>query len=198
LRYAITLGFDAPAHNLVQENGTVRQHPRSGCPINAALEALGDPWTLLVLRDIIFGNRRHFRELLTQSEEGIASNILSARLKELVAAELLTRGPAARGQRATYSLTEAGIQTVPIMAALGSWGLAHRQGTPELRIRAELLRDGGPQLWEQLMDELRELHLGVPRRDPDQPRASEQLRHAYHDLAGREQSCAETAPTREA
>jgi DNA-binding HxlR family transcriptional regulator len=56
---------------------------------------LGDPWTLLVLRDIIFGNRRHFRELLTQSEEGIASNILSARLKELVEAELLTRGPCA-------------------------------------------------------------------------------------------------------
>jgi DNA-binding HxlR family transcriptional regulator len=162
----------------------VRDHPRSGCPINAGLEALGDPWALLVLRDIIFGNRRHFRELLRQSEEGIASNILSSRLKDLVAVGLLRRESVARGQRATYSLTEAGIQTVPIMVALGSWGLAHRHGTPELRIRAELLHDGGPQLWEQLMDELREVHLGIARPQPDRPRVSEQLRQAYSDRAG--------------
>ena len=37
--------------------------PRSGCAINAAVEVLGDPWAMLVLRDIMFGNRRHFREL---------------------------------------------------------------------------------------------------------------------------------------
>lgn len=161
----------------------MREEPRSGCPINAGLEALGDPWALLVLRDIIFGNRRHFRELLRQSEEGIASNILSRRLKNLVAAGLLARGSAARGQRATYSLTEAGIQTVPIMVALGSWGLAHRQGTPELQLRAELLRDGGPQLWAELMDELREAHLGIPPPQPGRPSASERLQQAYARLA---------------
>ena len=58
--------------------------PRSGCPINAAVEAFGDRWTLLVLRDVMFGNRRHFRELQTSSEEGIASNILADRLQRLV------------------------------------------------------------------------------------------------------------------
>ena len=47
--------------------------PRSGCPINAAVEVLGDPWAMLVLRDIMFGNRRHFRELIAGSEEGIAT-----------------------------------------------------------------------------------------------------------------------------
>jgi DNA-binding HxlR family transcriptional regulator len=52
---------------------------RSGCPINLALEVLGDRWSLIVIRDIMFGNRRHFRELLTRSEEGIASDILAAR-----------------------------------------------------------------------------------------------------------------------
>ena len=57
--------------------------PRSGCPINAALEVLG-AGALLVLRDVICGNRRHFRELLVKSEEGIASNILASRLKHLV------------------------------------------------------------------------------------------------------------------
>jgi hypothetical protein len=48
--------------------------PRSGCPINLTLEALGDRGSLIVIRDRMFGNRRHFRELLTRSEERIASN----------------------------------------------------------------------------------------------------------------------------
>ena len=43
--------------------------PRSGCPINAAVEVLGDRWSLLVLRDVIFGDRRYFRALLTGSIE---------------------------------------------------------------------------------------------------------------------------------
>lgn len=152
--------------------------PRSGCPINAAVEALGDPWSLLVLRDVMFGNRRYFRELLQGSEEGIASNILSSRLKRLVGAGLLTKEDAARGQRAAYSLTEAGIQTLPIMVSLGNWGLAHREGTRELRVRAELLRDGGPDLVASFMDELREVHLGLPYPG-DEPRASAQLQQAY-------------------
>ena len=79
---------------------TVDTTPRSGCPINAAVEVLGDPWAMLVLRDIMFGNRRHFRELIAGSEEGIATNILASRLKHLVAAGLLTRDDARRGQRA--------------------------------------------------------------------------------------------------
>ena len=54
---------------------------RSGCPINLTLEILGDRWSLIVIRDIMFGNRRHYRELLKHSEEGIASNILADRLE---------------------------------------------------------------------------------------------------------------------
>jgi len=159
----------------------MQDSPRSGCPINAAVEVLGDPWAMLVLRDVMFGNRRYFRELLLGSEEGIASNILSSRLKQLTAAGLLTREDAHRGQRAMYSLTEAGIQVLPIMVALGNWGLAHRDGSPRLRVRAELLRDGGPDLVAAMMDELREVHLGIPRPDPTAPRASERLRAAYDD-----------------
>ena len=153
--------------------------PRSGCAINAAVEVLGDPWAILVLRDIMFGNRRHFRELLGADEEGIATNILARRLKRLMVAGLLSRDAAHLGQRAAYSLTEAGIQVLPVMVALGNWGLAHRDGEHRLRVRAELLRDGGPELVAVMMDELRELHLGVPRPDADAPRASERLRAAY-------------------
>ncbi len=71
----------------------------------------------------MFGNRRHFRELLAGSEEGIASNILADRLKRLVSAGLLTREDVGPGRRAAYSLTEASIQLVPVFAELGEWGL---------------------------------------------------------------------------
>ena len=158
--------------------------PRSGCAINAAVEVLGDAWAILVLRDIMFGNLRHFNELVAGSEESIATNILASRLRQLVEAGLLTREDTLRGQRATYSLTEAGIQVLPVMVALGTWGLAHRGGESRLRVRAELLRDGGPELVAAMMDELRELHLGIPRPDPESPRPSEQLQAAYEAAMG--------------
>ncbi len=149
--------------------------PRSGCPINAAVEVLGDRWSLIVLRDIIFGDRRYFRALLTGSIEGIASNILADRLKRLLDAGILTRGTAARGQRARFSLTEAGIQTLPVIYALGNWGLDWTSGSPELRIRQQIMRDGGPAFVERLMDELRVRHLDAPPKPHDGPSAFEQL-----------------------
>ncbi len=63
---------------------------RSGCPINLTLEVVGDKWSLLIIRDMMFGNRRHFRELLTKSEEGISSNILADRLKTLLDQGIIT------------------------------------------------------------------------------------------------------------
>lgn len=96
---------------------------RSGCPINLSLKIFGDKWSLLILRDMIFGGRRHFRELLNGSQEGIASNILANRLKRLVELGMLTkRDDPAHKQKAIYSLTEPSIELVPIMAALGTWG----------------------------------------------------------------------------
>jgi hypothetical protein len=68
---------------------------------------------------------------------------------------------------------------LPIMVALGNWGLAHRDGVRRLRVRAELLRDGGPDLVAAMMDELRDVHLGIPRPDPTAPRPSERLQAAY-------------------
>jgi DNA-binding HxlR family transcriptional regulator len=132
--------------------------PRSGCPVNATVEAFGDQWSLLVLRDVMFGNRRHFNELLACSEEGIASNILADRLQRLVGGGLLTRDDAGRGRKATYSLTEAAIELVPVFAALGAWGVRHRPTSPELAQRAQRLAQGGPELWAQFMAELRQAH----------------------------------------
>jgi len=134
---------------------------RSGCPINLTLETFGDRWSLIILRDIMFsGRRRTFRSLLTESMEGIASNILADRLKRLTANDLLSRGDdPCHKQKAIYALTEKAIDLVPLMAAMGSWGLRHTSASLELSIRAQILEDGGSQLWYEFMDELKYLHL---------------------------------------
>ena len=152
---------------------------RSGCPINLSIEVMGDRWSLVVLRDVMFGDRHYFRELLTQSQEGIASNILADRLRRLVANGLLWRSDdTTHRQKIRYNLTEAGVQLVPVMAALGSWGRRHMPASHELSVRAELLEQGGPQLWDRFMDELREHHLGIPR-PPGTPSVRAELQAAY-------------------
>lgn len=151
---------------------------RSGCPINLTLETLGDRWSLIVIRDMMFGNRRHFRVLLNESEEGIASNILADRLKRLLAAGLIGKAadPTHR-QKAIYSLTEKAIQLVPLFAHMGAWGRRHLPVTRELSVRAQLLEEGGPALWDDYMAELRAVHLGAP--PPPGPPVSERLAAAY-------------------
>lgn len=164
---------------------------RSGCPINLTLEVLGDRWSLLVIRDIIFGNRRHFRELLTGSEEGIASNILSDRLKTLLEQGILTRADdPTHKQKAIYSLTEKGIELLPVLAQMAAWGRKYLPVTEELSIRAQLLEEGGPKLWAEFMDELREMHLGPDKRLKPKPRGAsvfERLRAAYEEVVARQQ-----------
>jgi DNA-binding HxlR family transcriptional regulator len=149
------------------EAGSVEGAHRSGCPINLTLEMLGDRWSLIVIRDLMFGNRRHYRELLNQSEEGIASNILADRLKRLVEAGMLTkRDDPTHRQKAIYSLTEASIALVPLLAQMGAWGRRHTPVSEELSIRALLLEEGGPPLWDAFMAELRTLHLDAPAAGP--------------------------------
>jgi DNA-binding HxlR family transcriptional regulator len=155
---------------------------RSGCPINLSLEAIGDKWSLVVIRDIIFGNRRHFRELLTRSEEGISSNILADRLKTLVEQGILARtDDPTHKQKAIYSLTEKGIGLVPIIAQMAYWGRKHLAVTDELSIRAQVMEEGGPKLIDDMMDELRESHLGV-RRKRRGPSVFARLQAAYETV----------------
>jgi DNA-binding HxlR family transcriptional regulator len=156
---------------------------RSGCPINLTLEVLGDRWSLIVVRDIMFGNRRHYRELLNQSEEGIASNILADRLRRLVEAGLLTRREdASHRQKAIYSLTEPAIQLVPLLVQMGAWGRRHRPVSEELSIRAQLLEEGGPPMWNAFMAELRTLHLDAPAAGPS---VLAELQAAFEQVAAR-------------
>jgi len=154
---------------------------RSGCPINLTLEVLGDRWSLIVIRDIMFGNRRHFRELLNLSVEGIASNVLADRLKMLVHAGLLTkRDDPTHRQKAIYSLTESAIQLVPLMVQMGAWGRRHTPVSRELSIRAQLLEEGGPRMWKTFMAELRRQHLGAATTGPS---VLAKLQRAFEEAA---------------
>ena len=158
---------------------------RSGCPINLTLEVVGDKWSLLVIRDMIFGNRRHFRELLTRSEEGIASNILADRLKRLVEQGIISKADdPTHKQKNVYSLTDKGIALLPVLAQMSAWGRKYLPVTEELSIRAQLLEEGGPKLWADFMEELRETHLGVPRRKKGAS-VAERLRKAYEAVVAK-------------
>lgn len=137
--------------------------PRSYCPINLSLEIFGDAWTLLVLRDMMFAGKRHFRELL-QSDERISSNILADRLARLVEHGLLTKAEdPTHKQKAIYSLTEKAIELLPVVVQIGAWG---SRWVPDARkldaaARAYLreIQEGGPRVWARRMDELRAAHL---------------------------------------
>ena len=149
---------------------------RSRCPINLTLEALGDKWSLIVLRDVMFGGRRRFRELLTASEEGIASNILAARLHHLVELGVLTRAAdPSHKQKQIYSLSEMGIQLLPVFVALGAWGRRFLPATEALSVRAELLERGGSKLLRRFLAELRAEHL----RGESASTVRDELRAAY-------------------
>jgi len=173
--------------------------PRSGCPINLALEILGDRWSLLILRDMIFGGKRHFRELM-RSQEGISSNVLADRLRMLVSEGLLTKADdPTHKQKAIYSLTEKAIELVPVFALIGAWGRKHLPASEELSIRAEVLECGGPPLWDQFMSELRQEQLtssAAWRSDAPAPSVRAALQAEYERVVARRKHGAGTAKVR--
>lgn len=101
---------------------------RSNCPISAALEVVGDRWTLLVIRDTVFARARTFRDFL-KSKEGIATNILADRLAKLVSHGILSseRDPL-DGRSRIYKLTPKGADLVPVVMELSKWGALHEGG----------------------------------------------------------------------
>ena len=150
----------------------MREKRRSDCPINLTVELLGDRWSLIIIRDVMFGDRRHYNDLLRLSEEGIASNILADRLNRLVRVGLLTRRKdPTHKQKTIYSLTEASIELVPLMAHMITWGRKHTAASKDpstgKTFRGRLVEEGDERMWKAFMAELRADHLGAPR-----PRAS--------------------------
>ncbi len=131
-----------------------RQDRRSDCPISFALEAFGDTWSLLVMRDLLFKGKRTFGDFL-RSEEGIATNVLAARLRALEEAGLISAE--GEGRNVRYSPTEKGLDLLPILLEMIAWSARHDARTaapPAFVARIKKDRTG-------LMAELREQIAGA-------------------------------------
>jgi DNA-binding HxlR family transcriptional regulator len=102
-----------------------RSDNKSHCPINFSLETFGDSWSLLIVRDIVSLGKKTFGEFL-ESEEGISSNILASRLLNLEHKGILIKTPHDTDKRKeVYSLTEKGLDLIPILLELVTWGTKH-------------------------------------------------------------------------
>lgn len=136
------------------------ENHRSLCPVNLALEVLGDKWSLIIIRDIMFADKRYFRELLN-SEEKIASNILTDRLTMLEKENIISKAPDPNHkQKVIYSLTEKGIDLLPLIVEIGAWSLKHKPVDKVKHIHAVELVMGGEQILDIVRKELMQKHLG--------------------------------------
>lgn len=110
---------------------------QSGCPVAFTLDAFGDKWSLLIVRDMLLNGKRHYGELL-ESPERIASNILADRLKRLEEGGVITKAADPKNQRKyVYALTQKGIDLLPLVLESVVWGSKH---VPENSTPKEFLR----------------------------------------------------------
>ena len=128
------------------------QQRRSDCPINFALETFGDPWSLLLIRDIVYFGKKTYGEFLA-SEEGMATNILASRLARLEEQGILVKRPSAQDKRKEeYALTEKGLDLIPVLAEMANWSAEYDPQT------------GAPAAWIALMKADREKMIGLIRK----------------------------------
>jgi DNA-binding HxlR family transcriptional regulator len=108
---------------------------RSGCPLNASVEILGDRWSLLIIRDMMLRGFRTYKEFL-QSYERIATNILADRLQKLIAHGIITAGlDSSDGRKLIYSLTPKGIDLAPVLTEMVLWAAAHEDTANQALVR---------------------------------------------------------------
>ena len=123
----------------------MRRRRRSDCPIHFALDAIGDPWALLIVRDMMFKRRASYTDFL-HAEEGIATNILANRLAKLESHGIATREPAT----GRYRLTKKGVALMPVLLELIAWGAAHDPSTAASRRFVARVRNDRKRLMSEL------------------------------------------------
>jgi len=104
-----------------------RKTPRSDCPVSFALDFFGDKWSLLVIRDLVFEKKKFYKEFL-KSKEGIATNVLSDRLKHLKHADIISSKvyEKLRTQK-EYTLTDKGKDLIPILVEIILWSDKYKE-----------------------------------------------------------------------
>ncbi len=112
-----------------------RSTRRSGCPLNASVEMLGDRWSLLIIRDMMLRGFKTYKEFL-ECYEGIATNILADRLRKLTAYGIITteRDPS-DGRKTIYLLTPKGIDLAPVLTEMVLWAAAHEDTGNQALVR---------------------------------------------------------------
>src|SRR2546421_2313479 len=105
-----------------------KQRGSTACPIVYSLDIWGDPWSLVILRDVLIDNKRHYREFLG-SPERIATNVLSSRLQSLVKAGLLTKTEGPNRAQISYRPTRKALDLLPAILAIMHWGVKYNPNT---------------------------------------------------------------------
>ena len=135
-----------------KENNKLRSH----CPVNYGLEAFGDRWALLILRDIVFRGKRTYGEFL-KSEEGFATNILASRLEHLIEVGILQREVHEDGRKDIYSLTEKGLDLIPLIFEMVLWSAKYDSRSEAKRIvrLVELIRKDNRKISQKVIEQVR-------------------------------------------
>lgn len=132
---------------------------RSHCPINYALEHFGDKWSLLVIRDLMFMEKRHYNEFF-ESGEKVSTSVLGDRLKQLEESGIISKGQdTVKKSRIKYSLTKKGIKMLPFMVDMISWSGEHDSETGADDIFLAQARDDRDVLLKSLREKLEKEHL---------------------------------------
>ena len=135
----------------------VKQTLRSHCPVNYSLEAIGDRWELLILRDIVFRGKKTYGEFL-KSEEGFATNILASRLEHLIDNGILKRYEHnSDGRKDLYSLTEKGLDLIPVIFEMMVWSAKYDRKSEAQRIvpLIELIRKDNRAVSKKTMEKVK-------------------------------------------
>ncbi len=149
---------------------------RSGCPLNASVEILGDRWSLLIIRDMMLRGFRTYKEFL-ESHEGIATNILADRLLKLIAHGIITteRDPS-DGRKQNYSLTAKGIDLAPVLTEMVLWAAGHEDTGNQALVRQ--MRKGKKQFISAVRQRWAEMNRAPDRNLQGKLRASPDNRRA--------------------
>ncbi|PQJ19646.1 helix-turn-helix domain-containing protein [Tenacibaculum sp. SG-28] len=117
----------------------MRHSFRCGCPVTTAIDVLGDKWTLVIIKQMLLQGKQTFKDF-TESEEAIATNILSSRMKKLLDLGLVLKTKLPSNHKTIYyHLTEKGISLAPIIIEMVSWGNTHlREFNPSMISSDEL------------------------------------------------------------
>jgi DNA-binding HxlR family transcriptional regulator len=144
----------------------MEREPRSHCPISLALEAIGDRWSLLILRDVIVRGKQRYHEFLS-SEEGISTNILADRLVRLEQQGLITKSDDPDDKRQfLYSPTQKSLDLLPIIYEMGRWSAKYDSRTDVTNPFFQRMKAGKDGFMREIVARFEGSRAPIPRGRP--------------------------------